>query len=223
MVRPEDRRHGLERRMAERMAELERRLAEAVSPEKMRDNPYRGKPLGLEQNPFEGNWSTAYRLVRQAGHRLPWMDLQHEILQRLRALDESIKAHRAWLRARVDKLAAEGCTADDKAAVLRIHDRFIDQLTEQVADLRRKIFDFNLKVPLPDLQIRNVRAETYLSDLNAATAALLAALQALSERPARTLGTDDAADGRWPPPVHVLVALALLLLIAVTFGVISTG
>lgn len=223
IARPEDRLQELERRLAERMAEVERRLAEAVSPEKMRDNPYRGKPLRLEQNPFEGSWSTAYRLVRQAGHRLPWMDQQHEILQRLRTLDESIQQHRAWLQARLETLTAEGCTAEDKAAVLRVHDRFIAQLTEQVTDLRSKISDFNLKVPLPQLQIRNVRPETYVNDLNAATASLLAALHALPERPSPSPGTGVDPDGRRLTLVYVLVILALFMIAAVALGVATGG
>lgn len=193
--------------------DLDRRIAEAVSPERMRDNPYRGKPLQLDDNPFEGDWSAAYRLVRQAGHRLPWMDLQHEILQRLRSLDESIKAHRAWLQARLETLSAQGCTAEDKTGVHRAHERFVAQLTEQVAELRKKISDFNLAVPLPHLQIRNVRAETYLNDLNAATASLLAALQALPERAPAV--RPDAAGGvvtRWA--FYGVLAAGLLILLA---------
>ncbi|HEX6989509.1 MAG TPA: hypothetical protein VF282_08575 [Bacillota bacterium] len=191
--------------------DLDRRIAEAVSPEKIRNNPFRGKPLRLDHNPFEGDWSVAYRLVRQAGHRLPWMDLQHEILQRLRSLHESIEAHRAWLQAHLETLSAEGCTADDKAAVQRVHDRFVAQLTEQVADLRRKISDFNLKVPLPHLQIRNVRVETYLNDLAAATAGLLAALQALPERPApRPARPASGGMHRWV--LYAVIGAGLLLL-----------
>lgn len=190
--------------------DLDRRIAEAVSPEKMKNNPHRGKPLRLEDNPFEGDWSVAYRLVRNAGHRLPWMDLQDEIVQRLRSLQESIDAHRAWLQSRLDALSADGCTAGDKAAVERAHERFVAQLTEQVAELRKKISDFNLTVPLPQLQIRNVRVETYLNEVAAATAALLAALQALPERPAPAPARPGDRTGRWI--VYGVIGAGLLLL-----------
>ncbi len=53
-------------------AEAERQQRRALSLEKMRDNPGLGKPLHLEDNPFDQGMGMAHRVLRNAGfHKLP--------------------------------------------------------------------------------------------------------------------------------------------------------
>ncbi len=42
--------------------------------------PGKGKPLNLEENPFEDpEWRTAYCFLRNSGFTLPWINMRKEI------------------------------------------------------------------------------------------------------------------------------------------------
>jgi len=73
-----------------------------------------GKPLSLaDDNPFAGEWSTAFRLVKQAGETLPWIALGRQIEADLARLDADLRQTAARLR-RIRVVDAAGY-ADERA------------------------------------------------------------------------------------------------------------
>ncbi|MFO7319449.1 MAG: DUF1992 domain-containing protein [Clostridia bacterium] len=105
-LHPEPRYHPKDPRAVELQVsrlyhEANKVLEEAVSPEKLKDNPYRGKPLRFEENPFEGDLGMAHRLLKNTGHTLPWIATKKEIIDERRAIEQAIDDHIAWVEQRV--------------------------------------------------------------------------------------------------------------------------
>jgi|GEM_PF-2377772 len=151
-------------------------IEEAISPEKLKENPYKGKPLHLEDNPFDRGLGMAHRMLKNAGHTLPWIETKNEILAERRAIHKAIDDHIAWLQGRVQRLAAVAPGEKERAkqAVREGHLRFIEHLRERVAKLRKVIERYNLEVPLFDQQVPNVRPESYVALVEERARALLA-------------------------------------------------
>lgn len=163
---------------AELHAEAERQMAEALSPEKLRDNPLRGKPLKIEDNPYDRGMGLAYRMLRNAGFsKLPWMEDEEEIRRGKAELESMAAAHLDWLQSWVARNPEARPAVD---LVRARHARARTDLTQRAADLRGKIERFNLTVPVPGRQVKNVRPERVVGELDAAAAPLLRALGAQS-------------------------------------------
>jgi len=156
--------------------EANKAIEEAVSPEKLKENPFRGKPVYLEENPFERGLGMAHRLLKNSGHTLPWIETKNEILAERRAIKQAIEEHVAWLQDHVARLSKAAPKERERAAkrVREGHLRFVEHVRERVAKLRQVIERYNLEVPLFDQQLPNVRPETYVALIEERTRDLLA-------------------------------------------------
>lgn len=148
------------KRMYEKADEV---IEEAISPENMRNNPYKGKPLNLTSNPYDRGYGMAYRMLKNSGHKLPWMEERDEIVSEKAALEQLIEEHSDWLARKTEGLVNQ--SVDPKAAqeIRKGHQRFLRHLEDRVGQLRKKIERFNLEVPILDQQMVNVRTETYVA------------------------------------------------------------
>lgn len=159
--------------------EAERILAEVSSPEKLKENPFRGRPLHLESNPCAGENQLAYRMLKSSGFKLPWMEMKEEILQEKAALEKAVHDHVAWMEKQLgaaEEARSSRSGLDPAAAAARAleeHQRFLEELAERVAQLRPKIARFNLEVPVLTQQLMNVRPEHFLQPVQERIDALL--------------------------------------------------
>lgn len=164
-------------------AEADRILAEAVSSESMRHNPYKGKPLDLQSSPYDQGTGTAYRILKNSGHRLPWMDLEDEIKEAKAALAPRIDRHVEWLSARLALHHRNPLSSKAIASIRTEHDRFVAEIAQQVQTLRSKIETFNLSVPILERQMMNIRPHTYVRQIEERAAPIL---QAIEQTPTKT-------------------------------------
>jgi hypothetical protein len=68
--------------------------------------PGAGKPLDLEENPFAGEWQSAFRMARNAGAAPLWVQLDREIasdLSGLREMAERTARHLRYERERLER------------------------------------------------------------------------------------------------------------------------
>lgn len=159
--------------------EADRVIEEAISPEKLKENPYKGKPLRLEENPYDRGFGMAHRMLKNTGHTLPWIDTKKEIIEERRAVDRAIDDHIEWLKrgvARIDRAAPKE-KERVKKSVREGHLRFLDYLQDRVVKLRKAIERFNLEAPLIDQQVPNVRPETFVAFVEERAGALLQRLE----------------------------------------------
>lgn len=93
--------------------------------------PGKGQPLKLEENPYEPeDWRLAFSFLRKHGFSLPWMEIRRDIeaeLAEARALLRQALGTADWEQAKADFL-------------------------RRVEALNRRIFNYNLQVPLTRFQ-----------------------------------------------------------------------
>lgn len=102
----------------------------------------KGKPLNLSENPFEPEgWGMAFRLIRQNGFSLPWIEAGMEI-ERARLQAQHL------LRCAWHEPEPEGrCQADELFA-------------RRIETLNREIIQYNLRVPAAVFQRHTLDLET---------------------------------------------------------------
>jgi hypothetical protein len=72
------------------MPNIEDHIRKALEEGKFDDLPGKGKPIRWDDNPFvEADWQLAFRMLRNAGFALPWMDTRKEIESQLEAASEA--------------------------------------------------------------------------------------------------------------------------------------
>lgn len=115
--------------------------------------PGKGKPLNLEENPFEDpEWRTAYCFLRNSGFTLPWINMRKEIEKDIMAARVSLQRAWGWRR-RMKK-------EDHLTHAYKME--WEDELHEfkvRIESLNKKILVYNLEVPSTLLQIPQLNAE----------------------------------------------------------------
>lgn len=157
-------------RVKKRYAQAEQILAEATTPEALKGNPFRGKPLYLDrENPFDGEFAMANRVLKNAGYKPPWIEARAEILAEKEALRRAMAQHLALLERAAKRPGGESSLA----ALKTQHAAFLDMLKERIEKLHRQILKFNLEVPIIEQQVVNIRYETFTQEMRSAAEQLL--------------------------------------------------
>jgi DnaJ family protein C protein 28 len=135
------------------MPNIEDHIRKAMEEGKFDDLPGKGKPIHWDENPLvEPDWQLAFRMLRNAGFALPWMETRKEIETQLEAARGSLKRAWYWRQSAI----AEG---QPPAFVEDEWQRALGVFREQIAEINHRIFDYNLEVPLLRFQRPPVEAE----------------------------------------------------------------
>jgi DnaJ family protein C protein 28 len=118
----------------------EDRIEEAMQEGAFDDLPGKGKPLNLEDDPFDkGTWA-AHHLLRINDYTLPWIGERRDI-------DTDVEAARTAL-ARTYRWAQAGLTRQPPDPYVEAEwQRAVSVFREQATKLNRRIRDYNLKAP----------------------------------------------------------------------------
>lgn len=107
----------------------EEKIRKAMDAGEFDQLPGKGKPLQLEENPFEpAGWGVAFHLLKKNGFTLPW-------------IEEGMEIERKRLLARRDLCKA--CQAADEGEVSPAEELF----ASRIQALNREILQYNLRVP----------------------------------------------------------------------------
>jgi DnaJ homolog subfamily C member 28 len=116
----------------------EKSIREAIEKGEFDNLPGKGRPLDLSENPFEDpDLRTVHRLLRNAGFAPAWIEERKDIEAQLDLARTTLK--RAW---RLYGPAGVAANPDN-------WDRNVVEFREKVAELRRRIYIYNLKAPSP--------------------------------------------------------------------------
>ncbi len=114
---------------------VEKQIREAMARGDFDNLPGKGKPLKLDDDGLvPEDLRLAYHMLQSNGFAPEWIELGQEIETE---------------RARLEEALLEGTREERRR---RFH-----ALREPIEGLNRKILDYNLRVPLPNLQKRRVR------------------------------------------------------------------
>src|SRR5512146_3268725 len=119
------------------MPNIEEQIRRAMAEGKFSNLKGKGKPLNLDQNPFEDpGWRPAYRLLKNAGFTLPWIETRQEIEKDLEAARERLARAWAWKQGAA---ARRETPADSQADWERAATLF----RKQVEELNKRIRSYN--------------------------------------------------------------------------------
>jgi DnaJ family protein C protein 28 len=115
--------------------------------------PGKGKPLNLEENPFEDpEWRTANRFLRNSGFTLPWINMRREIDKEIMTARVSLQRTWVWQqRMEQEDHLTHAYTIEWEDALHKFKVR--------IESLNKKILVYNLEVPSTLLQIPQLNAE----------------------------------------------------------------
>ncbi|HES58406.1 MAG TPA: DUF1992 domain-containing protein [Firmicutes bacterium] len=134
----------------------EEAIQQAMRQGKFQNLPGKGKPLKLNENPYEDpGWRSAHRVLRNGGFTLPWIEAGREIETELERCRSDLRRIWQWLR----KSGSE-----ERQAVWRQAER---AFREQIEAVNQKIRAYNLQVPLDRFQMRLIDAERELAEVRA--------------------------------------------------------
>jgi DnaJ homolog subfamily C member 28 len=111
---------------------VEQKIQEAARRGELDDLPGKGRPLNLDENPFEPvDERVANRMLKQNGLAPAWLEEGGEIEREGRRLLSQLQ---------------HGSLLERKQAA--------KTLAEEIAVLNKRIFEYNLRAPLPEFHLR---------------------------------------------------------------------
>jgi DnaJ family protein C protein 28 len=129
------------------MVKAEQQIHQAIEEGQFEDLPGKGKPLKLDENPHEDpEWRLAYRVLRNGGFTLPWIEARREIETELEAARLSIRSSWVW---RENALV----TGESAAHVNDEWRQSVELFRERIEKINQHIFFFNLQVPSQRFQL----------------------------------------------------------------------
>jgi DnaJ family protein C protein 28 len=129
---------------------VEQKLREAREEGKFDNLPGYGKPLNLDENPFEDPaWQAAHQLLKQGGFRPDWLEEDAGLRAQLGEAREALRRSLAWrqteLRALADRVEAE---ALERRKMVAYDWRLAEaRFRETPAKINHALTSHNLKVP----------------------------------------------------------------------------
>lgn len=103
--------------------------------------PGKGKPLQLDENPYEdAEWRAAYRILKSSGFTLPWIETLREIEATLESARSRLRRSWVWQNGALEANV-------DPAWVKAEWQRAVDQFREEILSLNKRISDYNMQAP----------------------------------------------------------------------------
>ncbi|HSF83493.1 MAG TPA: DnaJ family domain-containing protein [Anaerolineales bacterium] len=138
------------------MADIEEHIRRAIEEGKFENLPGKGKPLHLDENPFEDpDWRMANRVLRNAGFTLPFLEVRREIENTLAAARHDLKRSWDW---RNHALGGGIESAEFKDQ----WNRSVEKFREQIALINKQIASYNLQTPSDRFQLPPINVEREL-------------------------------------------------------------
>lgn len=135
------------------MPSIEEHIRQAMEEGKFDDLSGIGKPLNLDENPHEDpGWRAAYRMLKNGGYSLPWLESRQEIDQEL--VEHRQRLSRAWEWR--NRAVGRG---ENYTAVEAEWQRKAEEFRANLTALNKRIRDYNLEAPAGRFQMRLLKVE----------------------------------------------------------------
>ena len=142
---------------------LDEQIKKAIENGAFDDLPGRGKPMDLNENPFENpSWRMANRMLRSSGFSLPWIETRKEIEVDYKEAIGTLKRTWQWRTASLD-------TRKPEAGIELEWLRALDEFELQISELNKRIFNYNLEAPLDQFKLRHINLDKVISQITSAS------------------------------------------------------
>ncbi len=134
-------------------------IRKAIEEGKFDNLPGKGKPLKLDEDPFEDpEWRLANKMLKDNGFTLPWIEARREIELALQGARETLG--RSW--AGRQSALVQNQPFDFVDAEWR---RSVETFRESVVGLNKRIRSYNLQTPSAHFQLPPVNVEKEIADV----------------------------------------------------------
>jgi DnaJ homolog subfamily C member 28 len=144
------------------MPSIDDHIQKAMQDGKFDNLPGKGKPLRLDENPYEDpDWRLAHHVLKESGFTLPWIELRQEIETETAAARAALARAWEWRQAALEK-------RQPYAEAEAEWQRAVAVFKEQVEKINKRIFDYNLQTPAESLQVMKLNAGKEIEKVKAA-------------------------------------------------------
>jgi DnaJ homolog subfamily C member 28 len=144
---------------------IEKKIRAAQEEGKFDNLRGKGRPLNLEENPFEDPaWRLAHHLLKENGFRPDWLEADVALREKLAQTRQALVRTRDW---RAAELKALGGRSDFEAKQKRVlvqdeWERAVERFRESIRQINAGIATLNLKAPHRQFQRRKLVVEDEL-------------------------------------------------------------
>ncbi len=139
--------------------DIEEHIRRAIEEGHFENLPGKGKPLNLDENPFEDSeWRLANKILKDGGFSLPWIETRREIDEGLVSARADLGRAWAW---RLEAISANRPVSGVEAEWNRAEAAF----REKVTAINKKIFNYNLEVPSINFQRLQINVEKEIEQI----------------------------------------------------------
>jgi DnaJ family protein C protein 28 len=135
---------------------IEEQIRSAIEAGKFDNLPGKGKPLHLDQNPFEDpEWHLANHVLKTSGFSLPWIEKRREIEELIHFARRSLEFAYEWRE--------QAIKADmPEIQVVAEWNEAVGKFREQTAEINALILTYNLEVPSLQFQMPHLSIDREL-------------------------------------------------------------
>ncbi len=131
---------------------IDEQIRRAIEEGQFENLPGKGQPLDLSVNPHEDPaWRLAFQAIRSSGYTLPWIEKRQQIEADLESARRNLKRTWDWYQS---SLVQE----DEILFSEREWKRAQNDFRSKIADLNKRIFNYNLEVPSEQFQRSQINA-----------------------------------------------------------------
>jgi DnaJ family protein C protein 28 len=133
------------------MSKVEEHIRRAIEAGEFSNLRGAGQPLNLDENPFEDpEWRNAFRVLKNSGYTLPWIEARREI-------DVSLEMARNELRRTWEWRI--GVSSTNEVSVDVEWNRALTKFREEISTINERILLYNLEVPSDRFQMPTLDGE----------------------------------------------------------------
>ena len=129
------------------MPNIEELLRKAMAEGKFDNLPGKGKPLQLDEaNPHaDPEWELAYRMLKESGYSLPWIEEIREIEKNIETARKDLQIAWKWHQAALSQ-------SQNESSISGEWKRAQDAFNEMLTSINKRIRTYNLQVPVARFQ-----------------------------------------------------------------------
>ena len=138
------------------MPNIEELIRKAIEEGKFENLPGSGRPLHLDDNPFEDpDWRLANHVLRNAGFTLPWLEARLEIENALIAARNDLKRAWNWQHDAREK-------GFNPSEISHQWQQSVEKFVGQIGEINQRIASYNLITPSTQFQLPKISVEREL-------------------------------------------------------------
>ncbi len=137
---------------------IDEQIRQAMQRGDFDDLPGKGKPLDLSENPHvDPGWRMAYRMLKENGYSLPWIETRRSIELDIENSLKSLRQNWDWRQ-----------NANGQRSLMhaeKVWQQALQKFRDDADKLNKRIRDYNLEVPADQFQRRQINAHLEITKI----------------------------------------------------------